>query len=153
MSLLENERFYEALQELTDDEKGANVGDLLRHITAEKKALAYLEKQVKTKKQELEASKSLLMGYMRATGSKRTEGVDGYFVVRQTKSTPYVNNPDEVQVWLLENNFNLEEYQKLDDKRVLMTAEAMLKETGEVMPGIEVEETEYLSIREDKNGK
>jgi hypothetical protein len=55
-----------------------------------------------------------------------------------------------VQQWLTDNDFDLAEYYKLDNTRVKAAAESALKETGELVPGIEVTTNEYLTIKEAK---
>jgi hypothetical protein len=43
-----------------------------------------------------------------------------------------------------------EDHLKLDTAQVKSTAKALLKEHGEVMDGMEISETEYISIRNNK---
>lgn len=120
---------------------------LVSKIAALKAQLAPLEAQVKPLAEELEQTKFELMQAMQQSKSKRTEAVDGYYVIRAERKTVTIADEPAVTEWLEQNNFDLSEYFKLDSVRVKAAAESAFKETGELVPGIQVNRTEYLTIK------
>lgn len=124
-----------------------NITPLVSKIAELKTQLAPLEAQVKPLVEELEIAKLALIQVMQQSKSKRTEAVDGYYVVRSERKTVSIADEPAVTEWLEQNNFDLSEYFKLDTVRVKAAAESALKETGELVPGVEVSSIEYLTIK------
>ena len=70
--------------------------------------------------------------------------------VSLAKRVTYSVNEPQWREWLLEQPELAEDMfyvTKLDTKKVTDYAERTLKTTGEIVPGLEPKETEYLSIR------
>ncbi|MDQ0672967.1 phage host-nuclease inhibitor protein Gam [Pseudarthrobacter siccitolerans] len=124
-----------------------NITPLVGRIAELKAQLAPLEIQMKPLVEELEITKLALMQAMQQSKSKRTEAVDGYYVIRAERRTVSIADEPAVTEWLQENEFDLSEYFKLDSARVKAAAESALKETGELIPGVAVSSTEYLTIK------
>lgn len=114
------------------------------------KLIKGLEKSMGELKQELEGYKTAILSEMQRTNSKRTDTFDGYYVTRSIRSTPMVTDSSQLEDWMVSNDLNPEEYKKFDSSRVILMANSLLKETGELIPGIETNSTEYLSFRSDK---
>lgn len=124
-----------------------NITPLVSKIAELKTQLAPLEAQMKPLIDELEVTKIALIQAMQQSKSKRTEAVDGYYVVRAERKSLSITDDSAVTEWLQDNGFELGEYFKLDTTRVKAAAESALKETGELVPGIEVNSTEYLTVK------
>lgn len=124
-----------------------NITPLVSKIAELKTQLAPLEAQMKPLIEELEVTKIALIQAMQQSKSKRTEAVDGYYVVRAERKTVNITDEPAVTEWLQENEFDLSEYFKMDTVRVKAAAESALKETGELIPGVEVSSTEYLTVK------
>lgn len=122
----------------------------IARIAEIKRELAPLEAQMKPLLDELEAVKFAIMAHMQATRSKRTEAVNGFYVVRAERKNVNIADEELVTSWLLDQGFDLSEYTKLDTTRVKSAAESAMKENGEIVPGVEVSSTEYLTIKEAK---
>jgi hypothetical protein len=88
---------------------------------------------------------------MQRTKSKRTEPVAGIYAIRASRTTVHVMNAELVSDWLENNMFDTSEYYKLDETRIKALADEKLKETGEIVPGLEATETEYITIKEAKS--
>jgi hypothetical protein len=89
------------------------------------------------------------MADMQKVGSKRTEAHSGYYAIRAIRANVSVTDPNTVAKWLLDNDFPLDEYQKLDETRVKALADSKLKEDGEIIPGLETTETEYITLKKE----
>lgn len=124
-----------------------NITPLVSKIAELKSQLAPLEAQMKPLIEELEITKIALIQTMQQSKSKRTEAVDGYYVVRAERKTLNITDDSAVTEWLQDNGFDLGEYFKLDSARVKAAAESAMKENGEIIPGIEVNSTEYLTVK------
>lgn len=122
---------------------------LITRIAEIKQTLAPLEAQVKPLLDELDEAKFELMSVMLQSKSKRTEAVNGYYVVRAERKTYTVEDKEAVSGWLVANGFDLDEYTKLDATRIKAVAESAVKETGELIPGVHVDAIEYLSVKEE----
>jgi hypothetical protein len=123
---------------------------LVTRIAELKSQLGPLQAQMKPLVTELEQTKLELIEAMREGRSKRTESINGYYAIRAERKNINITDESAVSDWLAENDFDLSEYYKLDTVRVKSAAESALKETGELVPGIEVSSTEYLTIKETK---
>ncbi len=123
---------------------------LLETVSTLKADQASLEASLKPVQAALDVAKTELMDYMVSTGSKRTEAVNGIFVVRAERITQKVADPKTVEAWLESEGFDMEEYMKLDETRVKAIAESALKNEGVYIPGFVTESNEYLTIRSAK---
>jgi hypothetical protein len=121
---------------------------LVTRIAELKTQLSPLEAQMKPLITELEQTKLELIEAMREGRSKRTESIGGYYAIRAERKNINITDELVVRNWLGDNGFNINDYYKLDTARVKSTAESALKENGEIVPGIEVSSTEYLTIKE-----
>ena len=101
-------------------------------------------------KAELDELKTEILADMQSVGSKRTESFSGYFAVRAIRQTVSVVDSQAVKVWLEMNEFYVDDYMKLDETRVKALADEKLHATGEIVPGIAVDETEYITLRSEK---
>lgn len=120
-------------------------------IAAIKKELAPMEAKMKPLVDELEGLKLAVMSQMQAQRSKRTESMGGYYVVRAERKGVQITDEGEVMKWLVENGLALDDYLKLDPTRVKGAVESAMKETGEIVPGVEVTTTEYVSIKTESD--
>ncbi len=120
---------------------------LVSRIADLKAKLAPLEAEMKPLNDEMEITKIALIQAMQQSKSKRTEAVDGYYVIRAERKTLTIADESSVTEWLEDNQFELSEYYKLDTTRVKAAAESAMKENGEIIPGIEVSITEYLTVK------
>ncbi|BCW78303.1 hypothetical protein [Arthrobacter sp. NicSoilC5] len=102
---------------------------LVSKVAELKAQLAPLEAQMKPLVEELEITKIALMQAMQQSKSKRTEAVDGYYVVRAERKSFNITDPSAVDEWLGDNGFDLGEYYKLDSARVKAAAESASKTT------------------------
>jgi hypothetical protein len=124
----------------------------LGEIAMLKRQLAPLESDVKTLTDQIEMLKVEAMAYMQSTRSKRTEPVNGFYLTRVAgRTTKRVTDEDAALDWLsLQEDEDITEYMKLDQKAVIHTAEEHLKATGEILPFIEVVQgQEYLTVKEE----
>ena len=129
-----------------------DITPLVTKIAESKAKLDPLEGAIKPLKDELDQVKFELMLAMQHSKSKRTEAIDGYYVVRAERKTVTIVDESSVTNWLQENNFDLADYLELNTTRVKATATSAMKENGEVIPVIEFNSTEYLTVREAYNG-
>lgn len=124
-----------------------NITPLVTRIAEIKAKLAPMEAEMKPLATELEQAKLDLMTAMQQGKSKRTETVNGYYVIRAERKTVAIADQGAVEGWLVDNGHDLDQYKKLDTTRVKAAAESAMKENGEIVPGIEVNSTEYLTIK------
>lgn len=122
----------------------------LKHISQIQAHLVGYEKIMKPLEAELADLKVQVIDHMQKTSNKRTEAVNGYYVVRAERKN--INVVDELAItdWLQANNFDINSYYSIDKPMIRTTAEQALKVNGEVIPGIEYTSTEYLTIKEVK---
>jgi hypothetical protein len=100
-------------------------------------------------KVELDELKFDILTEMSQTHSKRTEAYSGVYAVRATRTNVSVTSPQEVESWLTANDFMLDDYVRLDEQRVKALADERLHETGEIIPGLTVEETEHITLKKE----
>lgn len=123
------------------------------------KLTTLVDKYAKAKQQEAKVKEQLdivrnqLQDELAKIGVKSIKTADGKATVSMvTRVTPVVSEREFADY--LADNPDLEPdlfYTRSLNKDVVVGyAEKQLKETGEVVPGISVRETEYLSIRENK---
>lgn len=124
-----------------------NITPLVTRISELKSQIAPLEAQMKPLAEELEQTKFELMTAMQQVRSKRTETVNGYYVIRAERKIVNIADQAAVEDWLTGNGFDINDYKKLDTTRVKAAAESAMKENGEIVPGIDVISTEYLTIK------
>lgn len=122
----------------------------LARIAEIKRELAPLEAQLRPLNEELEYLKLLVQQHMVQTRSKRTEAVNGFYAVRTERKSYNIEDQMAVSDYLEKHDFDLAEYYTLDAARVKAVAESTIKETGEIIPGVHVGTTEYVSIKEAK---
>lgn len=104
-------------------------------------------------KEELDGLKFEIMEEMITRKSKRTEVIDGfsYYVVRAERKSVSIASPRKIVNWIKkQDNLKLEEFLKLDTDKVKLLADKVLKEDGEFLPGVESTNTEYISVRKEK---
>lgn len=101
-------------------------------------------------KQELDELKFELQLEMQQSQSKRTEAYGGVYAVRAVRTNIRVADELALTAWLEDTMFDTTAYYKLDEPKIKALAEAKLKEDGEIVPGLEAVETEYVSIKEVK---
>ena len=119
------------------------MGEIKAHIAGYEKLLKPLEK-------ELEALKSETMAYMQSTKSKRSEAVNGYCAIRTVRKDFEVKDEPAVIKWLRKNKFVVSSYIHLDKAMVKATQKGVLEMNGEIIPGVEATEKEYITIKEVK---
>ena len=115
--------------------------------------LSFLKEEINAlseKKKEFDDIKSEIMFDMAASKSKRSESVNGIYAVRAERTDIKVIDQEQVKQWLTDNEFAIDEYVRLDLTRVSPLVKSALKETGELVPGTEVQTNEYVSVKEDK---
>ena len=100
---------------------------------------------------ELEGLKFEVMEEMIEAKSKRSEVVDGYYVIRAERKSMSITSPRKVVNWIKkQDKLKLEEFLRLDTDKVKLLADEIFKEDGEFLPGVEATSTEYLSIRKEE---
>lgn len=87
---------------------------------------------------------------MLAKGVKSTLPVKGFSLVLSERNTPVVTDEDAVWSWLQDNVEEPSEYTKLDSAKVVAFAQNWFQETGEIVPGIENQSTQYVSVKKVK---
>lgn len=113
--------------------------------------LATITEQYKELAEQIEALKCEIHYELQANKSMRSEPTDkGYYAMRvktnkqsvdQNAALEYIRNRPDIEADLF-LNVNNAMYKEL--------AEQEIKKTGEVLPGIETYETEYITIRKVK---
>ena len=94
--------------------------------------------------------KQLLQDSMIESGSRRTEAYSGYYATRVQSHRKYVNVADAKE-WLEANpDVPTDSLYKFNDAAYKTLAEKHLKTTGERLPGIQVQDYEYVTIKEEK---
>ena len=127
-----------------------NLTTLVQKVAQLKQELAPLEARIKPISEALDIAKADLLLEMKQAKSKRTDTIDGYYVIRAERKSVVIADAGAVEDWLKDQGLNLDEYYKLDEKRVKATAESAMKEDGEIVPGIAVNTSEYLTIKDGK---
>ena len=118
--------------------------DLTQAYLSSKEALEEAKKVAET-------TKDLLMHELEQSGLKSIK--TDVATVSIVKKPVYTVNERELTDYLKEQpNIDLDEVfvTSMDKRKVTMYAEHQLKTTGEVIPGIEASETEYLMVRQVK---
>lgn len=123
---------------------------VLTQLASATREYAPIEAKQKQMKALIDELRFEAVGLMRDAKTKRTDAVDGYYLVRVDKVTPVIEDEGKVLQWLADNHFDPDEYQQLNAPRVKALAESQLKETGEIMPGLTTQETSYVSVKEVK---
>lgn len=124
----------------------------MKRIAAYKREAAALETKLRPVVDELERLKLEAIAYMQQTNSKRTGAVDGYYLTRVAgRSKKTVTDEDAALSWLGEIGEFSTDYMKLDEPMIINRAEKYLKETGEILPFIEVTQgQEYLTVKTEE---
>lgn len=122
---------------------------LIDKVAYYRSQLDAIDRQANPLKERLEQAKLDLIKHMQATGSKRTEAYKGYFAVRAERTTTSITDAQSLLDYIEEQGFDTSEYLKIDDARAKALAESTLKETGEIVPGVVFDSTEYLSIKKE----
>ena len=105
-------------------------------------------KSVKVEEEKLRFELEAAMQEMGVAEVKTRDGrLTAYFSKRKSA---LVYNPDETSDWLLANDFKLFDCFKPDNKVILTLANNLFKEKGEDIPGVEVNEKTYMSLKENK---
>jgi hypothetical protein len=118
--------------------------DLTQAYLSSKEALEEAKKVAET-------TKDLLMHELEQSGLKSIK--TDVATVSIVKKPVYTVNEREVTEYLKEQpDLDIDEFfvTSMDKRKVTMYAEHQLKTTGEVIPGIEASETEYLMVRQVK---
>jgi hypothetical protein len=106
--------------------------------------------KLKPLKDEMEHVRFRIQTAMAQNHSKRTDPVHGLFAVRSEKKTLVIRDEDEVIAWLSANDFDPTDYLKLDNSMVTKIAEGVLKQDGELIPGTDMQYTEYITLKTEK---
>lgn len=101
-------------------------------------------------KAEYDEVRQAVLEGMQAQRSKRTETINGYFAVRQERANIRITDDSKVREWMVANDFPLDEYLRIDARRLDVVAKARLKEDGEIIDGCELDITESVTIRQEK---
>ncbi len=126
------------------------MADLAQARAAYRDAQEYvrsLYKDVGTYREELEIT-------LREIGLKTASSEDGSFTAFFSKRTnANVFDPNATREWLEQNGHMVNDYFRPDTMRIGMIAKGALKETGEIVPGVELITTESLSLRDNTKDK
>lgn len=120
----------------------------LTELIAELKSYELSKKKIE---EHIADTRNAIIDAMHKDGLKQIK-TDDETVSIATRVSYDVNEP-RWRVWAAEQpDLELDMFYvtTLDKKRVTSHAEQTLKETGEIIPGIEARETEYLSLRSNK---
>lgn len=103
-----------------------------------KRRLEPLEAQIKPLKDELEQLKLEVYAHMTQTKSKRTEPVDGYFIVRKVGRAKVEVDTEAAENWLTANLPTVDHYElylepALDPAKLVKLRDQHLLATGEVL--------------------
>lgn len=126
------------------------VTDLVSALGDLKKQSADLYKQYKEVKNIEDIARNDLIEALRASGMKSVK-TDKYMASMAYKPSVNILHEQSVIDWLKETpNIETDQYIGLKKTEFKTLALAMLKGTGEVVPGTELVNTESLSIRSNK---
>lgn len=121
------------------------------------KAVALLTKyaQIRDKKQTLENELKDLSQQIQAElikdKLKSISTADGKFVAtRAQRNTRYIEQATAIEYLYKREDLDVDYFMALNEKKYLNLAETELKMTGEMLPGITTDTTEYLVVRESK---
>lgn len=121
------------------------------------KAVTLLTKyaQVRSQKRKLEDELSIISQQIQAElirdGLKSIATADGkYVATRAKRQLKYVDQTTALDYLWHREDLDPESFMQLNDKKFINFAETELKQTGELIPGISVDETEYVVVRENK---
>jgi len=123
------------------------LANALNHIRAEEEKLKEIIKGIQENKTDLQEE---LIQAMKDKGLKSIK-TETHNYARTVKKDIKVFSEEDVMEYL-RNHGGYDEYvkPKLDTIKFKSYAKALLKETGEVMDGIELTEKEYMSIKANK---
>jgi hypothetical protein len=126
------------------------VSELLKKLGKNKKASAELYKQYKVFKDEEESLKYDLIVLLKDSGLKSVKGQD--FTASLTETPTIVIKDETALLEWLQNTPDIESdfYIEVKKSEFNTLAKQMLKETGELANGTEVETRESLAIRSNK---
>lgn len=91
-----------------------------------------------------------LMVAMQDASNRRTDPVNGYYALRKVTTKYQVVDAPALVRWLEANGEDVESYYTLDTKKVEAKCEAIIQETGEIIPGTLAVNSEHVSLQEDK---
>lgn len=124
--------------------------DLAKARSAQRDAYSYVKSlngEVSTFREELDAS-------LRELGLKTASTEDGlltaYFSRRVSAN---VFDPDATRDWLAKNDMIVNDYFRPDSTRLASLAKGALKETGEIIPGLELVTNEALSLKDNSKAE
>jgi hypothetical protein len=121
----------------------------LEAIAAIKDRLLVLETEAKPLEAHLNELKFNTMVLMQKTHSKRSEAIGGWYVIRSERKSIVIADQEAIMDYIEKNDFAIDEYLTLDKDRVKAMADSALKETGELVPGVEVVVNEYLTLKKE----
>ena len=75
-----------------------------------------------------------------------------FTATRAKRQLRYVDQQTAIDYIEAQDDLDIDRFMALNDKKYLNLAETAFKEAGELLPGITVDETEYLTVRENKKG-
>lgn len=106
-----------------------------------------LAEQLRPIEAEINGLKLVILAQMHDQKSKRTEAINGVYAIRAERKNVVITDEKAVTQFLTDNGFALDEYLRLDAARIKALADSTLKETGELVPGLQTSTTEYLTIK------
>lgn len=130
--------------------KPTKLEQVLQQLAQATKEYAPIEARQKQMKALIDELRFEALGLMTEAKSRRTDALDGYYLVRTDRVTPVIEDEGRVIQWLVDNHFDPGEYRQLNAVRVKALAEAQLKETGEILPGVGSQLTSFVSVKEVK---
>ena len=101
-------------------------------------------------KAEIEQLRIDIQYAMQQVHSKRTEPVAGIYAVREERKTLVVSDEAALSDWLDDNVMDPMFYYRPNPASLRELAAERLRDTGELIPGIEEAATETISIRRAK---
>lgn len=124
----------------------------LAKIARLKKMLDDYEVLSKPVKDELGQLKIEVAAHMVASSSRRTDPVDGFYLVRKDgQEKKELVDRGAAIAWILENDYNLADFTSLDESKVIERAENYFQDTGEVLEFVRVTKSpDTIAITREK---
>lgn len=131
-------------------ERVTDIPKLVKELAGIRSKMAPLNDGLKPLKEfEGEVKFELLMAMQKAQMG-RSDPQDGYYAVKVVTSSTKIDEADKVMAALNELGENVDDYLALDEKKVVAKAEAILAETGEILPGLTVSTRTHITLNEVK---
>jgi hypothetical protein len=126
------------------------IDDLVQELAVLRNQRINVESVLKPLKAKEENVKANLLVAMQAVSNRRTDPNNGFYAIRKSRDSYEIVDEEQLALALEESGQNIENYRSWDKPKVGERYEAMLKETGEILPGVLKIANEYVSLLEDK---